>query len=1796
MKQPRLRQAVILVTLVTCVFYLVYRACFTLNFTTPYAVGASLALYVAELFMGVLMLLFLLQVWHPEEPPEQPILPNRTVDVYVPTYNEDVAILRTTLLACVQMDYPHKTYLLDDGGTDARVNDPEKGPAARKRQDLLKAMCAEVGAIYMTRAQNDHAKAGNMNSALKQTDGEFIVILDADHVPERNFITRVIGYFRDEQLAFVQTPHAFYNFDSFQARYDPVRATYWEEGQLFHHVIQPGRNRWNAAIFAGSATMFRRRALTEIGGFAVETITEDLHTGLRLHARGWKSLAISQRLIAGQAAPDVTTFHSQRLRWGEGNLSIFAYDNPLTTRGLTLAQRLCYLGSMIHWANGPFLLLIYLTPLLMLFSDVPPVARFSWVFITLIVIYMALSIFAFQFVTHGYSSFWKSQVFSMTGMWTSTRSVLRAMFRRRFQKFVVTSKRGRQSKSVLPYLWPHATFLLASILALGWGWYRPISGVSDDFYKPILASLWTVFHLCIAVVILRRALWPEERRFTARHVAHLPATLTVSEGSVDRYGVTLDLNDSGVGLLAYEPLVVGSRCLVTLHGGGGTIRCPAQVRRCVELDARLRTGTRGVRAYRCGLSFLEPAEAQVDAVNLLCWHYAVPLSYSVFDRNRLRRPVGPPPLRLPVLLYQDGATEPTWYAVTDDLSATGLTALLDAAVPVGTEVRFRMPTPGEEVCGTARIVEARPETLAGRSYQECRFDFLTIDEPGRATLDILLQPHDARRLRPLLRPSNQPRHVPVLRPALVGLLLLAVLTPIAYGLFQLNYRDELFLDQVARAPRPLAPEQETRLMDIFRETIFDTRYPSNDRLVLLERTLLHAELPSLAARVTRVLAKRDPDNLNLQLAYAQALDDMGESAAGLQEYEELLKRVEKGNFPPQRRAEVYLAAARTAVHANQTDRATHLHRKALDHSPNDVAVRNELAGLLLGVNQPNEAIALFTGVPKDWDGLLLLTKAQLLAKDFVSAEKNAREMLARRPHDLDAELLLLDALGMQGNLVAARELGSALIEEHPHMARIRIRAGHLGMAMDRHSAALALFQGLLQDGTPLGTREAEVHRGLIDAASAIQSVEHIDPGLVDKLAQTAAEGFLAKDAVYLERLAWVCQRLKKHDQAVALLRHLLDLDPQSHERRQRYVGALLTAGRGDEAVRYLRSLESTPDVRSLLIDTYLHEKNYEAVEQLAGGLLRVNPLNNRARIYLAEAALARNNRARAGQLLAELHQVPPASPEVRARLANLELWYGNSAAALAQYRSLLEKDPTPPSQWQHGYVDAAASAPELTAADAKLIKSIAETAAEDSEDIVFLSRLAWVLHRLKEPALQEEVLERALFLDPEEPAARKELANALGAAGRYKEAIALYKGLTLDDEDRRRLARLYEAVSDFAGAAAQYRLILEKHPEDRSALERLGLVLSWKKDFGEAAAVYEKLEKSDANNPAWITRVAELKLWSGDAAGALTAYTRTLEKDLQQPKLWRGFVDAAGQVARLNAEQARLAKGVGREVLSRSEKDPLFLSRLAWVLVKAEAIADAEKVLDQADALHPKDPAVIRELAGVLGAVGRFRRAIELFRGLDLTYADRLRLVQFYNGAHDFAAAETELRSLLKARPKDHAVEMLLADVLAWQGKHEEAAAILRRLREADPDSKVLARKQALVELWGHNYAAALEQFGRLLEDDPNQPELWSDFVAAAAAAPTLDKRYRKTLSDLADRTLADPPRDAQFLSRLAQAMRTLKEPGKAAALLQHAVEIDPSSRPLKLQLAEALYDAGRFTEAKRYFRDLLPTGESQGP
>jgi cellulose synthase/poly-beta-1,6-N-acetylglucosamine synthase-like glycosyltransferase len=621
---PRLARSVaIVLTGLVCIAYLAYRGVFTLNWATPYGAGVSLLLYFAEAAGIATVLLFFLQVWDPQEPPPEPALADRTVDVLVTTYDEELPLLRRTLVACCRLEYPHRTYVLDDGG-----------------RGEVEALAKELGITYFGRPNRLHAKAGNLNHALARTDGEFIVILDADHVPSPRFITRVLGYFGDERLGFVQTPHDFYNFDSFQACLDHRKRQYWEEGQLFHHVIQLGRNRWNAAAFVGSAAMLRRRALADCGYLATETITEDLHTSLRLHARGWKSLAIGERLVLGHAAPDVGTYATQRLRWAEGNLSILAHDNPFTMEGLRLVQRLCYAASMLYWASGLPKLVIYVTPILVLFTGVRPVRNPDWTLVLITVVYLGAGVAGVRRAGYGYGAIWRLELFCMINCFTQIRATFRAVFRRASQTFVVTKKRTTTCPRPLPFLAPLWALAALSLAALGWAWGRLASGSTTDYARLIVPSLWIVFHLALTYAVTRRACRAADLRAAYRYPARFRVSYDVSErpegcgdgqseaaGGVTRGdGWSVDISSAGLSLVSSTRVEVGSRLHVVIHGLQMDIACGATVH-WVQCGVGTSTASQG---FRHGLSFGEMPADVVDSLERLCMECVVPRLYDEY--------------------------------------------------------------------------------------------------------------------------------------------------------------------------------------------------------------------------------------------------------------------------------------------------------------------------------------------------------------------------------------------------------------------------------------------------------------------------------------------------------------------------------------------------------------------------------------------------------------------------------------------------------------------------------------------------------------------------------------------------------------------------------------------------------------------------------------------------------------------------------------------------------------------------------------------------------------------------------------------------------------------------------------------------------------------------------------------------------------------------------------------------------------------------------------------------------------
>ena len=309
--------------------YLFWRATETLEFETALQSILGTLLFGAELFAGALMTLSYIQTSYPlnRKPVPMPIDPDSwpTVDIYVPSYNESLDLVRPTVLAAMNMDYPRdklNVWILDDG-----------------RRPEFREFAEECGCGYIIRPDNKGAKAGNLNHAMRHTTGEYIAIFDCDHAPTRAFLQLTLGWLiRDKRIALVQTPHHFYSPDPFERNLVRQRLVP-NEGLLFYGAIQPGSDLWNAAFFCGSCAVIRREALEEVGGVPHVTVTEDCHCALKMQQKGWHTAYIRIPLAAGLATERLALHIGQRLRWARGMLQIMRTENTLFAPGLKWMQR-----------------------------------------------------------------------------------------------------------------------------------------------------------------------------------------------------------------------------------------------------------------------------------------------------------------------------------------------------------------------------------------------------------------------------------------------------------------------------------------------------------------------------------------------------------------------------------------------------------------------------------------------------------------------------------------------------------------------------------------------------------------------------------------------------------------------------------------------------------------------------------------------------------------------------------------------------------------------------------------------------------------------------------------------------------------------------------------------------------------------------------------------------------------------------------------------------------------------------------------------------------------------------------------------------------------------------------------------------------------------------------------------------------------------------------------------------------------------------------------------------------------
>ena len=346
-------------SIAVCVRYLAWRATSSLNFIEPLGPTISVALLAAEVYCFGSVVLLLVQVGFGAPRPRSAPAPAHdppSVDLLIPIFREPVEILERTLVAASAIRYPDKAiYVLDDGHREA-----------------VREIARRFGAHYLA-GPRKHAKAGNLNHALRHIGGELFVVFDTDHIPVASFLEETVPFFQDPQVGFVQTPHHFVNADVFQRAFR-VAGRIANEQDLFNHAIQGGRDRWGGAIFAGSGAVFRRAAIDAVGGFRLLSVTEDIHTSQHLHAAGWRSVFVDKDLAVGLSAETLASFLVQRRRWMQGCLTIFFRDNPLLCRGLPLRHRFGYFASLYHffyplarvvfWAAPLCYLLFHLHPIL----------------------------------------------------------------------------------------------------------------------------------------------------------------------------------------------------------------------------------------------------------------------------------------------------------------------------------------------------------------------------------------------------------------------------------------------------------------------------------------------------------------------------------------------------------------------------------------------------------------------------------------------------------------------------------------------------------------------------------------------------------------------------------------------------------------------------------------------------------------------------------------------------------------------------------------------------------------------------------------------------------------------------------------------------------------------------------------------------------------------------------------------------------------------------------------------------------------------------------------------------------------------------------------------------------------------------------------------------------------------------------------------------------------------------------------------------------------------------------------
>jgi cellulose synthase (UDP-forming) len=307
---------------------------------------------------------------------------NESVDVFLPSCGEPVELLDNTMrcASAVRWQGSKTVYVLDDSA-----------------REEVRALAARYGFRYVVRAnRGEMRKAGNLINAFGISDGEFIMVLDADFAVRPDFLYETMPYTADPKVGVVQTAQFF---DTRDRSFPYIQRYAGTLQDIFFRFIQPARDRYRAAICAGTNLVYRRSAVEAAGGFATVPIGEDVHSGVKLCWAGYEVRYVPLCLAKGVAPADFASLANQQNRWCRSSMMLML-DKHFREARYSWQQRVAYWAAFFY----------YMSSAALLFTGPFPTLTMMWFFPRLVYPYnylvilpsFAATLFAFPLLSRGW--------------------------------------------------------------------------------------------------------------------------------------------------------------------------------------------------------------------------------------------------------------------------------------------------------------------------------------------------------------------------------------------------------------------------------------------------------------------------------------------------------------------------------------------------------------------------------------------------------------------------------------------------------------------------------------------------------------------------------------------------------------------------------------------------------------------------------------------------------------------------------------------------------------------------------------------------------------------------------------------------------------------------------------------------------------------------------------------------------------------------------------------------------------------------------------------------------------------------------------------------------------------------------------------------------------------------------------------------------------------------------------------------------------------------------------------------